>query len=156
MSVVNASSWSFAPEGRGSGVKMADFGNAGKITIRRNAAAAQIDLGAKESLHYKLTALGDKPQFAFSCKHRAAILSSDTFGPPVMVYEWDLGKKPGDFDATDDVYVVAMWFARITKYTLRVEHRNQAGSVIEVLKDIDYESQDPNDSYDDSLRVFTA
>ncbi|HEV2177889.1 MAG TPA: hypothetical protein VGW33_11925 [Terriglobia bacterium] len=134
---------------------MADFGNAGKITIRRNAAATQIDQAANESLHYKLTALGAEPEFAFSCQHRQ-ILSSKTWSSPQMIYEWDLGKKPGDFDATDDVYVVAMSFARITKYTLQVEHRNQFGSVIEVLKDIDYESQDPNDSYNDSLRVFTA
>jgi len=59
-------------------------------------------------------------------------------------------------DAPDDMYVIAMSFIAAIKYTLLVEQRDQSNNLIRKIKDIDYESQAPEDNYTETLRVFTT
>jgi hypothetical protein len=142
---------------------MPDFGNAGTITVREHDVAALIKLSVGEYIHYQLTVQGAEPIFTFACTHSDR-LSADNFdGHPKQVYEWtwgrsgsldDLPNEPADSD--DDTYVVSMSFITAIKYTLVAEKRDANDDVMRTLKDIDYESQDPEDSFTEILRVFTA
>jgi hypothetical protein len=142
---------------------MPSFGNAGKLTIRTHDVAALVKLSVGEYIHYKLTVQGAEPIFTFACKHKARLSENEFAGHPKQVYEWtwsraaSLGQLPNEInDASDDMYVVTLAFITAIKYTLKVEQRNSSDGVIRTLKDIDYESQDPQDTFTEILRVFTA
>jgi hypothetical protein len=142
---------------------MADFGNAGKLTIRKHDVAALVSLSNQEYLFYKLTVKGADPIFTFACIHRARLSEHQFPGHPKQVYEWtwsrptSLPNVPNETtDAPDDMYGVAMSFIAAIKYTLLVEQRDRNDQVVRVLKDIDYESNDPHDNFTESLRVFTT
>jgi hypothetical protein len=141
---------------------MADFGKAGKLTIRSHDVAVVVNLTKNEYIHYKLTVQGADPIFTFACKHGARLSEHQFSGHPKQVYEWtwqrsspltNVPNQPSD--AADDMYGVAMSFLAAIKYTLVVEHRDQNDKKIRTLKDVDYESQDPHDNFTESLRVFT-
>jgi hypothetical protein len=142
---------------------MADFGKAGKLTIRAHDVAALVNLTNREFLSYKLTVSGASPIFTFACKHSARLSEHEFNGHPKQVYEWTWGRPTAvsadipntASDAPDDTYVVAMSFLGAIKYTLLVEHRDQHNQLIRKLKDLDFESQAPEDNFTESLRLFT-
>jgi hypothetical protein len=143
---------------------MADFGKAGKLTVRTHDVAALINLSAGEYIFYKLTVKGAEPLFTYACKDRARLSEHQFQGHPKKTYEWTWSRNqplaagiPNENgDAPDDLYVVSMSFIAAIKYTLLVEQRRADDSVIRKLKDIDYESQSPEDNFTETLRVFTA
>lgn len=134
---------------------MGSFGNAGKRTVRTSIDGVGVNLTKGEHLNYKLTALGAVPVFNLSCEHRTLFSETD-FGPPKMNYEREWPKDPKEKDADDDVYVFSLSFLKTTNYTLVVERHDAAHKVLEVLKDIDYESNDPADAFREGLRVFSS
>lgn len=136
---------------------MADFGKAGKRTVRVYKGAVIVRFSEGEFLSYKLTVKGAEPIFTFACMHRALLSEHQFEGHPKQVYEWNWGRNPDqEIDAEDDMYGVAMTFITAIKYTLLVEQRRQDGSVVKVLKDIDYESQAPEDNFTEPLEVLAA
>lgn len=134
---------------------MGSFGNAGKRTVRTSKDGVGVSLTNGEHLNYKLTALGAVPVFNLSCEHRTLFSETD-FGPPKMNYEREWPKAPSEKDSDDDVYVFSLSFFKATKYTLVVERHDATHKVLEVLKDIDYESDDPADAFRETLRVFSS
>jgi hypothetical protein len=108
-----------------------------------------------EYLYFKVTVKGAEPIFTFACKHRARRSAQQFSGHPKGEYEWTWSHNNNESDAADDMYVVGMLFITAIKYTLLVEHRSQDDQLINKLKDIDYESQEPSDSFTEALRVFT-
>jgi hypothetical protein len=134
---------------------MADFGKAGKRTIRTHDGAVLVQVSAGEYLAYKLTVEGAVPLFTFACKHISRKSQSDFPGHPKAIYEWTWSQNSNESDAPDDMYAVAMMFISAVKYTLLVEHRRQDNTVIKKLQDIDYESKEHADSFTELLRVFT-
>jgi hypothetical protein len=143
---------------------MADFGKAGKLTIRIDDVAAVINLTAGEYLHYKLTVKGAVPIFTFSCKHEPLLSEHEFAGHPKQVYEWtwckptagDPGVPDTKSDAADDMLGIPMSFITAIKYTVLVEHKDRSNASIRTLKDFDCESQDPHDNFTSSLRIFTT
>jgi hypothetical protein len=136
---------------------MADFGKAGKRTVRSYTPAVKVLLSQGEYLSYRLTVSGAVPEFSFSCSHRTLRSATDFPGHPKQVYEWTWGQDPSDKDADDDIYGVRMAFLTAKKYTLVVDRRRKDGSLIPpVLTDIDYESAEPTDGYQEDLHVFAA
>ena len=141
---------------------MADFGKAGKLTIRKHNVAAVVNLTNKEYLYYKFTVKGVAPIFTFACKDKPRLREQEFAGHPKKVYEWTWARSSAlpnmpnpESDSGDDMYGVAMsFFAAPIKYTLFVEHRDQADQAIRTLKDIDYESTDPHDNFTESVRLF--
>lgn len=142
---------------------MADFGKAGKVTIRHHDVAALVNFTKNEYLFYKLTVQGAEPIFTFACMHGSRMSEHQFAGHPKQVYEWtwrrssplpNVSNHPSD--APDDMYVVAMSFIAAVKYTLLVEQRDSADNLIRTLKDVDYESQAPQDNFTETLRVFTT
>jgi hypothetical protein len=140
---------------------MADFGNTGTITVRENTPAVEVNVTDGEYIFYQLTASGAVPIFVFACKHKSRLAASDFDGHPKAVYEWTWS-HPGEnsedvpnveSDKSKDTYAVVMHFAAAIKYTLLVEHRDRDDNLIETLKDMDFESQAPEDLFSEGLRV---
>lgn len=133
---------------------MADFGNAGTLTIRTDMGGVLIKAG--QHIHYSLTVSGAMPIFTFACRHKAR-LSAEDFGPPRKTYEWDW-QFPADSDSSEasdeDRYVVEMSFLTALKYTLRAELRTADESVLSLLKDLDAESNDSHDKCPSSIEVI--
>lgn len=143
---------------------MADFGNSGKITIRTNHESATVRVGAGEYLAYKLTVKGATPIFVFACTHNTRLSQGQFPGHPKQVYEWTwcrptagpAGSPDVQSDGDDDTYEVVMHFAAAVKYTLFVEQRDQNNARLRVIKDIDFESQGPEDKFPEGLDVFQS
>jgi hypothetical protein len=135
---------------------MADFGHAGKITIRKDEAGAEVAVDKGEYLRYRIHVEGANPVFGWACKDRERRISRDFPGHPKQVYEWTWCRNnPQERDSNDDVYSVLMRFTAAVKYTLVVEHLDRNDRLIATLIDADYESQDPRDSFTNPLRVFS-
>ncbi len=134
---------------------MTDFGISGKRTVRTDVVAVKVNLAQSEYLYYRLTVEGAEAVFEFGCEHRSMISQNDFTDHPKAEYEWDWGKKPEDRDAPRDTYGVDVLFLTATKYTLLAEHRDKDKKVIQVLKDIDYESQNPKDKFHETLSVYS-
>lgn len=130
---------------------MSDFGNAGKLTIRTDKGAVLIRAG--QQINYVLTVAGATPIFTFACEDKARKSAEDFPGHPKQTYEWSW-TYPADADKADDVYVVEMSFLTALKYTLRAELRTANGNMLDVIKDLDAESDDAHDKYPSSIEVI--
>lgn len=138
-------------------INMSDFGIAGKRTVRVYKGAVIVSFSAGDFLSFRLTAKGAEPIFTFACMHRALLSEHQFEGHPKQVYEWRWGQNPDEeVDADDDMYGVAMSFITAIKYTLLVEHRRKDGGLIKIVKDIDYESQAPQDNFTETLEVLAT
>lgn len=135
---------------------MADFGHAGVITVRERDNAVLVNVTAGEYLYFKVTVAGAEPIFTFACKHRKRFSAKDIPGHPKQVYEWTWGKSGADIDGPDDMHGVAMLFITAVQYTIYVEHRDATDAVVNLLKDLDFRSSDPADSFVETLRIFSA
>jgi hypothetical protein len=135
---------------------MPDFGVAGKLTVREFDGAVKVRISSGEYLFFRLTVQGAVPLFTFACKHKARLSEHEFPGHPKKVYEWTWSKGADESDVSDDMYGVAMSFLTAIRYTLIVEHRDAQDNLINLLKDIDYESNHPADNFTETLRVFTA
>jgi hypothetical protein len=133
---------------------MGNFGNAGKRTARTDIDTVMVHISSGESLYYKVIAKGAEAVFTFACAHRLLKAANQFPGHPKQTYEWKWLKNPGEGDASQDIYGMQFSFISAVKYTLRIEHRNAQDAVIQLLQDIDYESKDPKDWYQESLEVF--
>jgi hypothetical protein len=140
---------------------MADFGNTGTITVRVSIPAVQVNVSDGEHLFYQLTVSGGFPIFTFACTHKSRLDAEDFEGHPKAVYEWTWSRPapiaediPNErADDSEETYVVVMQFAAAIKYTLVVEHRDSDDNLIETLKDIDFESEAPEDRFPEGLRI---
>src|SRR5712675_2391649 len=134
---------------------MADFGSTGIVTVKTNNETASVKVSAGEFLAYKLTVEGAAAIFTFICARATQLSHQDFAGDPKQVYQWTwcrASANPPDVlnrcvDARDQSHQVAMQFAAAIKYTLLIEHRDQADNLIKTVKDIDYASQGPEDLF---------
>jgi len=133
---------------------MPDFGNAGKLLIRKDLLGVEVKSG--ETLKFKLDVLGAQGIFTFACEHKARKSDQDFPGPQAQ-YTWDW-KCPDDADdggaPAGDQYVTRMIFLTATSYTYKVIHYDSTGSQKAVLKDLDASSTDSQDKYSSSLRII--
>ena len=144
---------------------MADFGQAGKITVRgMRREIVRLHPNEGQYLYFKLTVRGGTPIFNFLRDNLRLIREESFSGHPKQVYQWTLGRKttPTDPDEEmltvntendDHMYLVGMNFANTVEYTLLVEHRDAEDNVIRVLKDMDFESNNSLDFFRELLEV---
>lgn len=135
---------------------MPDFGTAGTITVRNNRRKNAVDVkfNQGEYLYFRVKVSGPTASFTFNCND-GAILSSKTAdfpNHPQQVYEWT--KKAADVHSDDDMHGLRMLFITNHKYTYFVEHRDASNNIIEILKDVDFESQNNKDKFTELLRIF--
>jgi len=134
-----------------------DFGEAGKVTIRVENVGVEVDLAVGQYLFYRLTVQGAPPLFAWTCEHKRRLAGKDFQGHPKKVYEWTWCRgSTSDKDANIDTYSVGMRFTAATKYTLLVELRDRDDEPIRTVKDLDFESQAPQDSFTSTLDILVV
>ena len=132
----------------------ADFGVAGKLTIRADVPATAIHIDQGEFLSYDLVVHGVDPIFTLACKHRR-VKSDDDF-PVGSHFAWTHFQAAGDEDSHDDTYTLGLSFLSAPiKYSLVVKRCDSTGAPMQTLKDKDFESTDPSDFFLDGLRVFS-
>jgi len=134
---------------------MADFGKNGTRTVSKN----RLDVTLRRSggnadfLHYKLAARGAHPVFSLASNDKL-IWSDQDFPAPQANYD---RKWPGDdseLDGSDMINTLLLSFFTAVEYKLVVELCDKAGRVLETVKDIDYTSDEPGDSFPEMLNVF--
>jgi hypothetical protein len=123
------------------------FGNAGTRTARVN--TGSVTLKGDELLVYSVTVKGANPAFGFACRHLALHSAEDFEGHPRAKYEWDYSP-----DRDRDRLMLLLSFVGAVRYTVRIDHISQAGALLKTVRDVDYESQDPEDTAEDNLSVF--
>ncbi|HEV2860076.1 MAG TPA: hypothetical protein VGX48_03650 [Pyrinomonadaceae bacterium] len=128
-----------------------------KKTVRKLSNSVFLNVSADEFLLYKVTVQGATPQFAVVDSSDRIIMSSkDAPNPPgsgTFQREWP---KPIDPTTTLSTHTLAVHFVAALKYTYVVEHRalSDGGStLIEVLNDIDFESNNAKDFDFQALNV---
>ena len=146
---------------------MADFGNGGTRTKHTYNATATVDSSSGEYLDYTVKVRGGRPEFVFSCAHRENITDADHLpGHPTTMYSWTLHKtspqpnappiaKP-DFGGDvfpDDGFSVAMSFLGAIEYDLTINLCDRSGNVKQVVQDITYTSDAPEDPFIEPLVV---
>jgi hypothetical protein len=128
---------------RAEGADMADFGKAGIRTVHIDKAGGVIDLTAGQSVMCTLDARGGTPLFTFACTHRNLFTPQ---GPIEDRYQWIDFDDTGSSGPNGDVHVLTLQFsAGATRYRFRMEVFDVDFALVKTLKDIEYETTNPND-----------
>jgi DNA-binding NtrC family response regulator/DNA-directed RNA polymerase specialized sigma24 family protein len=133
---------------------LARFGYAGKILIRRSTDRVALNLAEGEHLIFKLKAYGSSPAFYFSPGSEYWKIWSDKDFPAQSNHEYEREWPSNTLEVMADAdYQFFISFAAATKYTLRIEHHDRDHNVIEIIKDVDYESTSKRDTYQEKLKI---
>src|SRR5712692_3209727 len=132
---------------------MADFGNAGKLVIRKDLLGVEVKSG--ETLKFTLDVQGAQGIFTFACEHKSRKSDQDYPGPQAQYRgNWKCSDDADDGgDASGDENVTRMLFLTAVSYTYKVIHHDSTGNQKDVLKDLDASSTDSQDRYSSSLRI---
>jgi len=144
-------------------IAMADFGKAGTRTVSIFHGDVTAVGSSGDYLEYLVDAQGGNPLFVYSCQHRDTIVASHQFpGHPMAHYSWRLVgsaaavRNPTDFapdSLPTDAYVVGFSFLGAIDYKFTVNLKNAAGAVKQIVQQIEYASQFPEDSCAEDLMV---
>jgi hypothetical protein len=132
---------------------MAHFGIAGNLTIKTDQGVVRLELSKGEYLHYRLVAQGAHPIFTLTCEH-FILWDQNSFAAPLVIYERNWPQNVTEVHANEDIHTFMMSFVAADRYRLVIEHRDAAGQLLSVLKDIDCSSPEPSDSYIVSLEIY--
>jgi hypothetical protein len=130
------------------------FGKAGSAVVRANEAGATIQTSQGEMIVCTVTSLGaGVPTFTVT-RGAAEVHRASSFpGHPKAKYQWILTKADGSLPNGKSGFALNLAFAA-TQYTYAMEHCDEFGGRIRLLKDIDYESADPEDAFSEPILVF--
>ena len=131
------------------------FPQAGTATVRANEAARVVDTSTHgEIIVCTLTSLGaGVPTFTFSVDGVELHRASQFAGHPKAQYQWILSREDGTLPEGESVLVLGLSFTA-TQYTYLMEHCDQFGGRLKVLKDIDYESAEVEDAIAEPIQIF--
>lgn len=130
---------------------MADFGNAGRRTVHESEAACIIDGTAGESIICTLDVKGALALFTFACTHDGALYSPE--GPPVSRYQWTVFDEDNS-RIKGDTHVLTLRFSGgATWYRFRMELFDENMALLKTLKDVEYETADPEDVAEEPIRL---
>jgi hypothetical protein len=128
----------------------------GTATVRGNEAARIVNTSAnQETIVCTLTSRGGGvPTFVFTRDGAELFRPSHFAGHPMERYQWVLSRADGTLPDGTSVFVLALSFTT-TQYTFVMEHCDEFGARIgRVLKDIDYESANGEDTFAESIQIF--
>ena len=125
------------------------------VNCSKNEVVVRLDLTHDEYLLYYIEVTGAKGIFALLDNKNRLIFSQEDWPSPQKIYQRKWPQKPAEVPPEND-FTQAMGFHFITtlKYIYKVTRHASDGTPLEVLKDCVYESNDPRDSYFESLRIF--
>jgi hypothetical protein len=132
------------------------FPNDGTATVRSNEAARIVNASAnRETIVCTVTSRGGGvPTFVFTRDGVELLRPSSFPGHPLDRYQWILNKDDGTLPDGKSVFVLALSFTT-TQYTFVMEHCDEFGARIgRVLKDIDYESANGEDTFAEAIQIF--
>jgi hypothetical protein len=119
------------------------FGRAGSMTVRANEAGAVVRAAAGEHVICTVTVTGGRPTFTFA--REGVVLQDSATLQPAIKYQWILSAADGTLSPGEATYTFAVGFIGAFKYVYMMEHCDEFGARIQMLKDIDYESADAED-----------
>jgi hypothetical protein len=131
------------------------FPNDGTATIRANEAGRVVNTSANgEIVICTLTSNGGGvPSFAFT-RDGVEQRRADGFeGHPTDRYQWILSRADGSLPDGASTFALALSFTA-TQYTFVMEHCDEFGARLELLKDLDCESANSEDSFDTAINIF--
>jgi hypothetical protein len=132
---------------------MADFGNAGKRTVHESEAACIVDGTSGEILLSTLDVRGALGLFTFACTHHGALVSPE--GPAVSRYQWTAYDEANS-RLKGDTHVLTLRFSGgAVWYRFRMELFDADMVLLRTLKDVEYETADPEDVAEEPIRVRT-
>jgi hypothetical protein len=126
------------------------FPTAGTMTVRANEAGAVVDASvAREQVICTLIIAGGRPAFTFQRLKKggavADVLQDSATQPVAQRYQWVLSAADGTLANGEATYTLSLSFLGASRYTYTMEHCDEFGARITMLKDIDYESANGND-----------
>lgn len=119
-----------------------------KVDRKIDKSEARINLSKKEKLRYTLHAIGPSPAFRLSCAHNRT-LWSEMSSPSNIEKVWS--REESDFHSEADEYYFSISGATIS--TLLLEHIDNSGKVLEVLKNIKSNSDSSEASVITSIEI---
>ena len=136
---------------------MADFGNDGTRTIVGKAlggAKLRRSNGEADFLKYKLTAAGANPVFSLTSENNKIVWSNLQSPAPQAIYERKWPRDDSEIEGPDVMYTLLLVFFNCNKYTLVVNLCDKNDGILDEIKNIEYTSNDPTDSFPELMRVF--
>ena len=132
------------------------FPSAGTATVRANEAARIVNASKSgEMIICTVTSRGGgAPTFVFTRDGVEQQRASRFDGHPTNRYQWILSRRDGSLPDGKSLFVLALSFTT-TQYTYVMEHCDEFGARIAVLKDIDYESADGEDTFAEAIQIFS-
>lgn len=126
-----------------------------KRTERTNKSAVKVKVSGGEYLDYSLTVSGARGVFALAdSKNRPVIRDTDWPAPQQVYHKRWPQETPQAPPEDGEVYTLAISFITALKYTYVVNRCQANGKVLQVIKDMDLESQISQDNASVSLTVF--
>lgn len=131
------------------------FPEAGTATVRVSEAARIVNTSANhEIIICTVTSVGaGEPTFTFTRDGVEVQRASSFTGHPKSQYQWVLTRNDGTLPDGESAFVLNLSFVA-TRYTYLMEHCDEFGARIKVLKDIDYESADVSDAVSEAIQIF--
>ena len=127
-------------------------------TVRNETKAISLklsDLKRGEYLLYKLKVWGAKGIFSIVDEKGRVLMKNNDYPDLQQDYLRKWPKTPADLPAEHDiVYTLVVSFIAATKYSYVVELVKEDGYLSEVIKNIDFESENTGDSDYNTLRVL--
>jgi len=130
------------------------FPNAGTATVRANEEGRIVNTSKGEIIICTVTSLGaGEPTFTFTRDGVEQQRASRFGGHPMSQYQWVLTKDDGNLPDGQSIFSLNLSFVA-TQYTYVMEHCDEFGARIKVLKDVDYESAEAEDSLAEAIQIF--
>jgi hypothetical protein len=132
------------------------FPQAGTATVRANEAARIVNISKGEIVICTVTSLGGgEPTFTFTRDGVEQRRASRFHGHPMSQYQWVLTRVDGTLPDGPSIFALNLSFTA-TQYTYLMQHCDEFGARIKVLKDIDFESAQGEDSRAEAIQIFCA
>ncbi len=133
---------------------IAPFPKAGTAIVRANEAARIVNTSNREIIVCTVTSLGaGEPTFTFTRDGLEQQRATRFSGHPKSRYQWVLSRNDGTLPDGQSIFALNLSFAA-TQYTYLMEHCDEFGGRIKVLKDIDYESAEGEGSLAEAIQIF--
>lgn len=110
-----------------------------------------------EYLLYRLKVWGSRGVFSLVENEKKFLMRDTDFPAPRQEFVCIWPKRKNEIEEEKDLlHTLSLSFATARKYNFSIQHHKTDGSQIELLQDIDFESDDTKDEDSTALRVVIA
>ncbi len=124
-------------------------------TCKEKNLSTLLKLSQGEFILYELTVEGAHGVFALVDESDVMIFSHADWPTPQSNYQRNWPKNAGEVPQQGEVFhTMGLHFITAVKYDYRVSRRAKDGSLLELIKDCTFQSQDPRDDFFEPLHIF--